>query len=91
MMAGLAGSKRPAASPFASPSKGATAITKRTRTTYNYYDEDDDDTASTSDERWSPDDLDSASGMSIDDEDFENEDVPRERTEVRLSCLRQTT
>lgn len=60
----LAGSKRTAGTPFASPTKATAA--KRSRTQYDYYDEDDSE--SLPEEQWSPD-LDSGSEMSIDEDD----------------------
>lgn len=64
-----AGSKRPAASPTASPSKAAT---KRSRTHYDYYDEEDVETSAEEEEdddeeQWSDEDLETSSRMSLDD------------------------
>lgn len=61
-MADLAGSKRPASTPFASPSKAAS---KRSRTKYDYG--SDDDTESSPEDQWSAEDADSISWLSEDD------------------------
>lgn len=53
-MSDFAGSKRPASTPFASPSKVAS---KRSRTKYDYGDEDD--LYSSAEEQWSTGDADS--------------------------------
>lgn len=58
--------KRPAASPAASPSK-ASFNAKRSRTQYDYC--DDDDVESYTEEQWSDADMDSPSRMSLDDSD----------------------
>lgn len=55
-MSDFAGSKRPASTPFASPSKVAS---KRSRTKYDYGDEDD--IYSSAEEQWSGGDADSMS------------------------------
>lgn len=60
-MSGLAGSKRSASTPFASPSKAAS---KRSRIKYDYG--DDDGTESSQEDQWSAGDADS---MSFDSED----------------------
>lgn len=62
-MSDLAGSKRPASTPFASPSKAAS---KRSRTKYDYGDEDD--TESSPEDQWSADDADSMSWDGEDDD-----------------------
>ncbi|KAJ4393967.1 hypothetical protein N0V93_003184 [Gnomoniopsis smithogilvyi] len=61
-MPNLAGSKRPASTPSASPSKAAS---KRSRTKYDYGDDDDPD--SSPEDIWSAEDADSASWDSEDD------------------------
>lgn len=61
----LAGSKRTAGTPFASPTKAA-ASAKRSRTQYDYYDEDDSEALP--EDRWSPE-TDSGSEMSLDGDD----------------------
>lgn len=63
-MSPLAGTKRPAESPVASPTKAA-AYTKRSRTHYDYFDEEDAE-----DMQWSGDDWsDDSSVMDLDDAD----------------------
>lgn len=64
-MTTLAGSKRTAGTPFASPTKAA-ASAKRSRTQYDYYDEEDSE--SCPEDQWSPE-TDSGSDMSIDKND----------------------
>ncbi|KKY35710.1 hypothetical protein UCDDA912_g04318 [Diaporthe ampelina] len=61
----LAGSKRTAGTPFASPTKAA-ASAKRSRTQYDYYDEED--SKSPAEDQWSPD-MDSGSDMSLDEDE----------------------
>lgn len=63
----LAGSKRPAGTPVASPSKPS-AKAKRSRTQYDYYDEDEAENLL--EDQWSDEDMmDSSSIMSLDGED----------------------
>lgn len=72
-MSSLAGSKRPAETPFASPTK-AVASTKRSRTHYDYYDEDDVESSPEEEEEdWSGDDSDSSSIMDLDDGEIDIE------------------
>lgn len=59
-------SKRPVASPVASPSKAASNA-KRSRTHYDYYDEED--VESHSEEQWRDGSMDSPSRMSLDGSD----------------------
>lgn len=64
-----AGSKRPAGSPTASPSKHEAAA-KRSRTHYDYYDEEDlESVPGEEEEPWGDEDMDSPSRMSLDDSD----------------------
>ncbi|CAN8098387.1 unnamed protein product [Discula destructiva] len=70
-MSATAGSKRPATTPFASPSKAAS---KKSRTQYDYGDEDDMEASP--DDQWSAADTDS---MMWDDED-ENAEIDMTRT-----------
>ncbi|KAG8170299.1 hypothetical protein KVR01_001044 [Diaporthe batatas] len=65
-MGTLAGSKRKPGTPLASPSKAA-ASTKRSRTQYDYCDEEDSE--SFPEDRWSADDTDSWSDMSVDEDE----------------------
>ncbi|KAJ4423194.1 hypothetical protein N0V82_002188 [Gnomoniopsis sp. IMI 355080] len=62
-MSEVTGSKRPASTPFASPSKAAS---KRSRTRYDYG--DDDDTDSSPEDQWSAEDADSVLWDSEDDD-----------------------
>lgn len=66
-MPALAGTKRPAETPVASPTKAA-EITKRTRTHYDYYEDDDDEQLE--EMQWIGDDWsDESSVMDLDDAD----------------------
>lgn len=68
-MPSLAGTKRPAETPVASPTKAA-ETTKRTRTHYDYYENDDDDDKQLEEMQWSGDDWsDESSVMDLDDID----------------------
>lgn len=72
-MPSLAGTKRPAETPVASPNK-ATAFTKRCRTHYDYY--DDEDGEESEEEQWSGDEWsDDSSVMDLDDADEANGEV----------------
>ncbi|KAF3761579.1 hypothetical protein M406DRAFT_74530 [Cryphonectria parasitica EP155] len=80
-MPSLAGSKRLAETPIASPSKAA-ATAKRSRLQYDYYDDEDDAGSSQEEEEeeWDYNDLDSSSDMSLDCED---EDLCIERFAIQ--------
>lgn len=66
-MPSLAGTKRPAETPVASPTKAA-ALTKKSRTHYDYYEEEDAEQSE--EETWSGDDWsDGSSVMDLDDAD----------------------
>ena len=69
-MSNISGSKRGAEAAFTSPTKKATASTKRARTYYDYYDEED--VESSPEEEWSDEemDMDSESRMSLDDDEW---------------------
>lgn len=71
-MKSLAGSKRKTGATFASPTKAA-ASTKRSRTQYDYYDEEDSE--SLPEYRWSADDTDSGSEMSVDEDEHPNRQI----------------
>lgn len=78
----LAGSKRSAGTPFASPTKAAASV-KRSRTQYDYYDEEDSEPLP--EDQWSPG-VDSGSEMSLDGGD--ELDSPSDRIMARPRASR---